>query len=205
MAIASPTIFESMLNKIMPKTLHCILVSAALLFAAKLAFFPSNQGDVVSEIAQPSKSISSPDDIERLNDGPTIKVDDYLTAIEQEPFPLAKSVVVYGGQDYLEVGDAISISDFESKIYMAFEEKKPVGEYIDANENYYPFEGDSIQVNDGEFIDVDSLVTSGLNDSQTENVDRGPFIEINSLDESLGGQVDFGNDISIGEFVPLLR
>jgi hypothetical protein len=194
-----------MRNKIMPNAMRYILISVALLLVAKFVFLPNNHGDVPSEIAQPSTNISGSDDIEKINDGPTLRVEDYIAAIEQEPFPLEESVVVYGGQEYLEVGSAISVSYFESKIYTASGEEKLVGEYVDANGTYHPLEADSIEVNHGEFIDVDSFVISDITDSPTGSVDRGPFIEVNSLDESLGEQIEVGNDISIGEFIPLPR
>jgi len=194
-----------MRNKSVPNAMRYILVSVALLLVAKFVFLPNNDGDVSSKIAQSSTNISGSDDIQRTIDGPTLKVEDYLAAKKQEPFPLEESVVEYGGQEYLEVGSAISVSDFESEIYTASGEEKLVGEYVDANGTYHPLEADSIEVNYGEFIDVDSFVIADITDSPTDSVDRGPFIEVNSLDESLGEQIEVGDDISIGEFIPLPR
>ena len=194
-----------MRNKIMPNAMRYILVSVALLLVAKFVFLPTNHSDVPSEVAQSSTNTSGSDDIEGINNGPTLRIEDYIAAIEREPFPLEESVVEYGGQEYLEVGSAISVSDFESQIYTASGEEKLVGEYVDANGTYHPLEAGSIEVNYGEFIDADSFVISEITDSPTDGVDRGPFIEVNSLDESLGEQIKVVDDISIGEFIPLTR
>ena len=205
MAIASLTTLESTCNKIMPTAMRCILISVALLLVAKFVFLPTNHSDVPSEVAKLVSNISGSHDIERINDGATLRIQDYSVPSEREPFPLEESVVEYGGQEYLEVGSAISVSDFESKIYTTFVEAKLVGEYVAANGIYHPLEADSIEVNYGEFIDVNSFVIADVTDSPTDVVDRGPFIKVNSLDESIGEQIEIVDDIAIGEFIPLKR
>lgn len=189
----------------MANAIRYISISVALLLVAKFVSLPTKDSDVPSEVARSSSDISGSDDIESINDSPTLTVEEYIAAIEREPIPLEESVVEYGGQEHLEVGSVISVSDFESEIYTASGEETLVGEYVDANGGYYPLEDDSTEVNSGEFIDVNSFVIGDITDSPTDSVDRGPFIKVNSLDESLGEQIEVVDDISIGEFIPLTR
>ena len=136
---------------------------------------------------------------------PVVRVHDYLSTIQHEPVPLAEIVASYDGQDVLEIGDPISVSDFESSIYLTLDDEQNIGEYIDANSDHDLLKVDPPELIEGETIPIDDFESSQLGRSFTETLNLGPFIDVSNLDATFGESADDVEEISVGEYIPLKR
>ena len=182
------------------------LVVAGVLFSAFiLSFFLRDSAHDVDAVEQLEAQSLDDSDLSEADGSPAVRVQDYLSAIQLEPVPLAEIVVSSDEQDVLEIGDVISVSDFESNIYLALDEEQNIGEYIDANSDYDLLALDSPELIEGEAIRIDDFESSQPGGSFTETLDLGPFIDVSNLDATFGEPVDFVEEISVGEFIPLKR
>ena len=134
-----------------------------------------------------------------------VRVHDYLNTIQHEPVPLDEIVASYDEQDVLEIGDAISVSDFESSIYLTLDEEQNIGDYIDASSDFDLLAADSPELMQGEFVGIGDFESSQPGGSFTETLNRGPFIDVSDLDATFGESAGDLEEISVGEFIPLRR
>ena len=130
---------------------------------------------------------------------------EYLNTIQHEPVLLAEIVASYDEQDVLEIRDPISVSDFESSIYLTLDEEQNIGEYIDANSDYDLLAVESPELIQGEVVGIDDFESSQPGGSFTETLNRGPFIDVSDLDATFGESAGDLEEISVGEFIPLKR
>lgn len=182
-----------------------LVVGGVLFSAFILSVFLINSAHHVDTAEQLGAQSVDHRDLGEADGTPVVRVHDYLSTIQHEPVPLAEIVASYDGQDVLEIGDTISVSDFESSIYLNLDEEQNIGEYIDANSDYEFLEVDPPQLIQGETIRIDDFESSQLGDSFTETLNRGPFIDVSNLDATFGESADVLEEISVGEFIPLKR
>ena len=182
------------------------LVVVGVLFAAFiLSVFLSNSAHDVDTAEQLGAQSADDGDLTEADGTPVVRVHDYLSTIQHEPVPLAEIVASYDEQDVLEIGDPISVSDFESSIYLTLDEEQNIGEYIDANSDYDLLEVDPPELIQGETVRIDDFESSQPGGSFTETLNRGAFIDVSNLDATFGESADDVEEISVGEFLPLKR
>ena len=182
------------------------LVVVAVLFSAFiLSVFLINSAHHVDAAEQLGAQSVDHSDLGEADVTPVIRVHDYLSTIQHEPVPLDKIVASNDGQDVLEIGDTISVSDFESSIYLTLDEEQKIGEYIDANSDYELLEVDPPELIQGETIRIDDFESSQPGGSFTEALNLGPFIDVSNLDATFGESADDVEEISVGEYIPLER
>ena len=182
-----------------------LVVGGVLLSAFILSLFLSNSAHDVDTAEQLGAQSLDNSDLGEADGSRVVRVHDYLNTIQHEPVPLAEIVASYDGQDVLEIGDPISVSDFESSIYLTLDEEQNIGEYIDANSDYDLLEVDPPELIEGETIRIDDFESSQPGGSFTETLERGPFIDVSNLDATFGEPADVVEEISVGEFIPLKR
>lgn len=182
-----------------------LVVGGVLFSAFILSFFLSNSAHDVDTAEKLGAQSLEDRDLGEADGSTVVRVHDYLRTIQHEPVPLAEIVASYDEQDVLEIGDTISVSDFESSIYSALDEEQNIGEYIDPNADYDLLAADSPELIQGELIEIDDFESSQPGGSVTETLDLGPFIDVSNLDATFGEPVDVVEEISVGEFIPLKR
>jgi hypothetical protein len=182
-----------------------LVVGGGLFSAFILSLFLSNSAHDVDTAEQLGAQSVDDSDLGEADGTPVVRVHDYLSTIQHEPVPLAEIVASDDEQDVLEIGDAISVSDFESSIYLTLGEEQNIGEYIDANSDYDFLAVDSPELIQGETIRIDDFESSQPGGSFTEALDLGPFIDVSNLDVTFGEPADAVEEISVGEFIPLKR
>ena len=182
-----------------------LVVGGVLFSAFILSVFLINSAHHVDNAEQLGAQSVDHRDLDEADGSRVVRVHDYLSTIQHEPVPLAEIVASYDGQDVLEIGDTISVSDFESSIYLNLDEEQNIGEYIDANSDYDLLEVDPPELIQGETIRIDDFESSQPGGSFTETLDLCPFIGVSNLDPTFGESADVVEEISVGEFIPLKR
>ena len=182
-----------------------LVVGGVLFSAFILSFFLSNSAHDVDTAEKLGAQSLEDSDLGEADGSTVVRVHDYLSTIQHEPVPLAEIVASYDEQDVLEIGDTISVSDFESSIYLTLDEEQNIGEHIDPNADYDLLAADSPELIQGELIEIDDFESSQPGGSVTETLDLGPFIDVSNLDATFGEPVDVVEEISVGEFIPLKR
>ena len=182
-----------------------LVVGGVLFSAFILLVFLSNSAHDVGTAEQLGAQSVDDSDLGEADGSRVVRVHDYLSTIQHEPVPLAEIVALYDEQDVLEIGDPISVGDFESSIYLTLDEEQNIGEYIDANSDYDLLAVDSPELIQGETIRIDDFESSQPGGSFTETLNRGPFIDVSDLDATFGESAGDLEEISVGEFIPLKR
>ncbi len=185
--------------------MRCLFVVAVLFSALILSVFLINSAHHAATTEQLGAQSVDHSDLGEADVTPVVRVHDYLTTIQHEPVPLDEIVASYDGQDVLEIGDTISVSYFESSIYLTLDEEQNIGEYIDAKSDYELLEVDSPELIQGETIRIDDFESSQPGGSFTETLNLGPFIDVSNLDATFGEAADDVEEISVGEYIPLKR
>ena len=182
-----------------------LVVGGVLFSAFILSVFLINSAHHVDNAEQLGAQSVDHRDLGEADGSRVVRVHDYLSTIQHEPVPLAEIVASYDGQDVLEIGDTISVSDFESSIYLTLDEEQNIGEYIDANSDYDLLAVESPELIQGEVVGIDDFESSQPGGSFTETLNRGPFIDVSDLDATFGESAGDLEEISVGEFIPLKR
>ena len=182
-----------------------LVVGGGLFSAIIFSVFLSNSAYDVDAAEQLGTQSVDDSYLDEAGGAPVVRVHDYLSTIQHEPVPLAEIAASYDVQDVLEIGATISVSDFESSIYLTLDEEQNIGEYIDANSDYDLLAVDSPELIQGETIRIHDFESSQPGGSFTETLDRGPFIDVSNLDVTFGEPADVVEEMSVGEFIPLKR
>ena len=182
-----------------------LVVGGVLFSAFILSLFLSNSAHDVDTAEQLGAQSLDNRDLGEADGSRVVRVHDYLNTIQHEPVPLDEIVASYDEQDVLEIGDPISVSDFESSIYLTLDEEQNIGEYIDANSDYDLLAVESPELIQGEVVGIDDFESSQPGGSFTETLNRGPFIDVSDLDATFGESAGDLEEISVGEFIPLKR